>query len=1025
MQENVNSPDISLFSTVVTLDILNRTLTFDLSATEFLNSPAGSGCSAAFEVLDQNGVTLAAIDWTAPQITDLSVTTTYTLDLSYVNYNFLFTSYKITAGIRDTNNTVFYLYFPVKKICTPSGFNDFGYVDGIFIVNADCSNAVLTVKEATNFTYNNLSPYTTTTDGTLYYPLGTIGSIDFAQTPFSNNVVFTGTYKIDNTTTATYDLSDGFFVEVSYVTNNEFTFTCEKSMVDVLCCVVDIQKAYEANCDNARGARYFQQLQKVSIPLMVGFTKQQAGIDSSAEAAEVRKILNCDCGRGSIKHVQQDPVNPTVYDIVINGNGGTSVTTNVTGSTKSFIVSSNTYVVGKKDTGDLAFDISVDTSTANTVKYLIKFNYSVMANYILTAISSDSTLLTQLNSLVTATSNIDLRNLDGSCIIDMSDNNYFFTFRVPSINTIVTNIVINGATSNAPANLLVSDVSGIAAWLNGLALGTFSPSFTSDVTHQAYYFSISTNNNSNVVSTMTLTYNTAIIVPFQFTNKSLVAVLQAIINYLCSITGLKVYLGKVIGLCSFTYNDTIVTTAYPQDTKVSNFLTDMASVICDLTSRIDDAQAVTCAKIKSIFPSLPSGVFGSGDRFYGTLGGLCSGITREQAALAVISAIQGNSTVKAAYCAIDCSNPASCPDVGNISLAMSGSNIGVYGLTWTPANPNATQTVTVKYRVNGATAFITSTNSLQILPNGAISGTSPYQILGVSAGTTYDIQLINNCGGVGFIKQITTPTGTVYTGNYLIDTVIYNICGNSGVVLYSNVPFATGMILYTDIGLTTPLTGYDYVAPFTTAEIFEVDPSTGLVGVNTGGVCGGGTLGTYLLGNNSGTVCSASSTGLYTDGAFVIGGTLYSDSSLITPVTGYDFVVNTGNNHIYNLDNATGTIISDTGLSCSSNTVQITSTMAGITLTAVSGIAGFSATPPFPLTAGGGTIVGTHSAFTGAITCTLTGTPIINPSNIILTVNGVAVQCLTVTSAGNFTLSSRTYASSAVIKIQLNTGSCV
>jgi hypothetical protein len=229
VQENVNSTDISLFSTVVTLDILNRTMTFDLSATEFLNSPAGTGCSAAFEVQDQNGVTLAAIDWTDPQIPDLAVTTTYTLDLSYINYNFLFTAYKITAAIRDTDDKTFYLYFPVKKICIPSGFNDFGYVDGIFIVNADCSNAVLTVKEATNFTYNNLSPDTTATDGTLYYPLGTIAAIPFAKTPFSNNVVFTGTYKIDNSTTATYDLSDGFFVVVAYVTKNEFTSHAKKA----------------------------------------------------------------------------------------------------------------------------------------------------------------------------------------------------------------------------------------------------------------------------------------------------------------------------------------------------------------------------------------------------------------------------------------------------------------------------------------------------------------------------------------------------------------------------------------------------------------------------------------------------------------------------------------------------------------------------------------------------------------------------------------------------------------------------
>jgi hypothetical protein len=1020
VQKIINSGSIDTFEVDVTFDILSRTALFDTSGTTYLNSPAGAGVAIAFELQDQNGVKNCDIDFDNPQIPDAATTDTYTLDLSYIPYNFLFTAYKITAAIKDDDDTVYYMYFPIKKLCIPKDFTDFGYVEGLFLVKADCTNSVITVKEATNFTYNGSAPTSSVTDGTLYYPLGTIDPITFGDTPFSNNVVYTGTYKVDNTTTGTYDFGDGVFVEIAYVTNSEFTFNCEKSMTDVLCCVADTQKLYEANCDNAKGGRYLQQLQKVSVPLMVGLLKESSGVDASTEAAQIKKILNCDCGRSAIKQVQPDPVNPTIYNIVINGVGGTTVTSGTTGNTKTYVVSSNNYIVGKKNTGDLAYSITVDTQTSKTVKYLLEFDYTVMAGYILTAIENDSSLLTQLNALITATSNIDLSNLDGKCIIDLSSLNYFLTYRVPTIATLVTNIIISGTTYAAPP-LLVGDISGTEAWLNGLGLGTFQVSFTTS--NGAYYINVITNSNANLITSMAFTASSTVTVAFAKTNRSLVAFLQAVVDYLCDLTGLQVYLGKVISLCSLDYNDAVVTTDYQADSTVSDFLTDAAATICDIVGRIADLTGVTCDKMKEIFESDASGVFGSGDRFYGTMGGLCRAISQEQAALAIIQAIQGNSTVKAAYCLIDCASPATCPDIGNTSLAMSGSDIGVYGVTWTPANPVSTQTVTVRYRINGTLSWTTATNALQILANGNISGSSPYAITGVDSGTTYDVWITNNCGGAGFIKQITTPTGTVYTDDYLLDTIIYNICGQSGVTLYSDAPFGTGVILYTDIGLTVPVTGYDYVAPVSSGAIYEIDNATGVVGDNTGSSCDGGTLGIYILGSDTGTICAGGQTNLYTDGAFAISGTLYLDSGLTSPVTGYDYVVNTANNHIYNLDTVTGVIGSDTGLSCSDNTVQITHTMAGISLTNVTGISGFTPSPALPLAAGNSTF-GTHGAFTGSITLTLTGTPIINPSNVTLRVDGVFVQCLSVTSAGTRTFSSRAYATNQIIQIELNTGNC-
>ena len=97
--------------------------------------------------------------------------------------------------------------------------------------------------------------------------------------------------------------------------------------------------------------------------------------------------------------------------------------------------------------------------------------------------------------------------------------------------------------------------------------------------------------------------------------------------------------------------------------------------------------------------------------------------------------------------------------------------------------------------------------------------------------------------------------------------------------------------------------------------------------------------------------------------------------------------------------------------------------MAGVTLTAISGIVGFTPSPALPLSPGGSTY-GTHGAFTGAINLTLTGSLVINPSNISIYKNGVLQQCLNITSTGVKTLASNTYAESDVITISLNLGAC-
>jgi hypothetical protein len=93
---------------------------------------------------------------------------------------------------------------------------------------------------------------------------------------------------------------------------------------------------------------------------------------------------------------------------------------------------------------------------------------------------------------------------------------------------------------------------------------------------------------------------------------------------------------------------------------------------------------------------------------------------------------------------------------------------------------------------------------------------------------------------------------------------------------------------------------------------------TGVVGSDTGTICGSGTSGTYKVGNVLTTVCNAGNVTLYTNGIFTVGGTLYTDINLTIPETGFTLVVRGDTNFIYNLNTSTGVIGSRTNNKCGS-----------------------------------------------------------------------------------------------------------
>ncbi len=919
----INNANINTFCFTATFDLLAKKIVLNASCSSYAGS-SGNGIFSvsgiSFLIQDEEGVTLSEINFTDPtKYIVPSVTQEFEVDLSALNYAFFFQTFKIVGAIKDNVST--YYTTPVyAKVCEPLNFTESGWVPGTFVVTANCPDNVLTVKDITVFTYNNTTPDSKTTSGTLYYPTGTISSIAFTGTPFSNNVIYTGEYRVNNDTTATYTITDGVFVEVTYRTQNQFDITCANKIGDLMCCIVDLQNSATKNCNNAIGKAASQKMYEIMPVFLVGLAKEINGQDASAQATFIRKALSCNCGVGSLGQNQMTPINPAVTNIVLNGVGGTSIAAPTTvGSTKTFNIQSNVYQVVKGNTGDLAFTITTDTSTANTVKYKITFNYAVQAGYILTAIGNNPSLITQLNSLINFTNfNIDLDSLNGSCVINLSSLNYFLSAKVVGAGDGFKNITINGTTYTPSVPIAVNSVGAIETYLNGLGLGTFEVSYSNGTT--GAYFNILTTGNANTVTGATIIIggsDTA--VPFQKTNKSLIAVLQAIIDYLCGLTALQMALGNALSLCTIDYNGNVVTTNYSESTTQSQYNSGLSTAICNLANRIATLTGVTCDTLNDIFEDNVSAAFNGGiARAYGKdQNGNCVSYTVEQLALGVMQAANAYSTVKAAFGAIECGTPGTCPDVSGVALGIISGNIGFYSLTWS-TTPLAVQTVTLQYKLSSSSVWITASNSIQVFPNGSINGTTPVQILGLTPGQTYNVKVLNNCGGAGFVQTITVPTSSIFSDSYLLDNSLYLICGNSPVTLYSGSSFGTGTIMYTDAGLTIPLTGYTYITLASGGDIYQVNTSTGLVGTNTGSQCSSGTAAEYALGNNSGTICASPTQTLYTNGAFAIGLVIYYDSALTTPVTGFDYLVNVTTLAIYNLNNASGVIGTATGSSCTS-----------------------------------------------------------------------------------------------------------
>lgn len=654
----INSANIIQFGLGITFDIGLNKITFDSSTlTTYQTGGAANVQGIYLQVFDASGLEVKTLDLTTPDILP-ATPAPYVLQLAngFAQYGLFI----INAIIVDQDSTQYKIALN-KNIYAPNNFEN-GAACGKFMEIVNCDAPKVILSETTNFTYQGLLPLSISKSGTLYYPQGTASPVAFTFTPFEitgSTAVYTGWYKVVNSTTVVYDLLDNVFVTFNFNTTQLFEVRCTSKLVDLICCIKDVENTYYSDPNSAVGRDAKAKLDKISVPFLLATIEEKAGKDNSAQIKIISDTLQCDCV------CEAESVEPVLLtgdnagpSFTITGQYGTSVTPTTVGGSTQYQVASKTTTL-TKNVNELGFSITT-TTTASNVNYAIAFNLPALAQEILTAIGDSPSLTDMLNNLINTSAGLSLNGLNGGCVITIGNCSYSLIELSTPVKTIVS-ITIAGTVYNAPSNLLLTNVSGVSTWLNGLALGTF----TAIASGSNIVISSAANPNA-ITQFIFTTGGSSVTRQFTQTCVGLVQVLNAIINYVCTIDTTKITFG-VTGQTVVVYSgDTGTPTSVPSTVALSTLLTQMLAAENKLFSDLNTL-ALTCANVQVLFPISSVAIVGT-DYVLGTKGGICARLSFTDLATVLLSTITASPTLSTAFCTLVAScNSATCSPPSNVS----------------------------------------------------------------------------------------------------------------------------------------------------------------------------------------------------------------------------------------------------------------------------------------------------------------------------------------------------------------------
>lgn len=675
---SVNSTNVINFGFKTVLDLELRTLLFDITGLTTFN-PGGAAAitGISFEVIDPAGVPIHTVQFAPPDI-DPDVLSTYELDLP--SGIALFGTYLIKGVLREANGTDYEVVLPPKEVCEPKDFED-DVVCGKFKETVDCTAPFIRLNEITNFIYLGKAPVTKTKVGNLYHPLGTVNAEPFTHTPFQTSQVYTGDHVVRNKSIADYDLQDYFYVRIGYETNYKFPVTCMSRLCDIMCCIEDQQRIAKENCNNAKGTRAKKLLDEITIPLFMATAKEKCGKSANEEIELIKKILNCDCNDCNSHPVEPTPVQDGSGNVLVfEGECAATVTPETEGNTTTVTTKVKNVIVRNSTPADPAFEITRQEDECN-IYWTLLLNYEALATNIYNETQNNQTLLNLFNSLVVTTGiGAAIAGLNGKCVIDLSQCDYEADIAVSYNTATPVSIVINGVTYPAPGGLLFTAPLGIQAWLNSLALGVWTVSWTPLMVPPGGTLSIVSNGNTHTIGTfqhggspVVGEEDTVFAASFDSDCKTLKEILQAIIDYLCALTTLQIKTGLELQTCSINNLNQVVPTSYGPLYNLGAYLEQVGNALCNLANKVTGIIQLNCAQVTGVFPVSAETIL-IGDYVLGTKNGSCARLTIKDLAIAIFTYANTDIDIKNVFCAIDCGdiNP-SCFLISDFDVETSAS----------------------------------------------------------------------------------------------------------------------------------------------------------------------------------------------------------------------------------------------------------------------------------------------------------------------------------------------------------------
>jgi len=206
----------------------------------------------------------------------------------------------------------------------------------------NCNESAVQSTDDTDYSIPNGVVTSIVRDHTLYPPvtsgaavLGPLNQITLLYTP-----IYTTTWTAEVISTVTYTMNDGLIVIVELTGIKEFQVVCDTNLSKIICCLINLQKEYEALlCKNPVKAEMFKQtkldpsLQHLSLFLAAQSAGNQSKMD--CEYAALIKASGCggDCGCGDSTPVLVQPAGAGFSYTLQSSTGNIVVTQTVVGNT--------------------------------------------------------------------------------------------------------------------------------------------------------------------------------------------------------------------------------------------------------------------------------------------------------------------------------------------------------------------------------------------------------------------------------------------------------------------------------------------------------------------------------------------------------------------------------------------------------------------------------------------------------------------------------------------------------------------